>query len=270
MKNCIKCRVSKEETEFNSRVRKGILKVEGICKICVLNEKKAYYARNKEKFAVYGKKKYSEHKKDPNWIEKRSEYKKQYDVENRDHNLAYKKLYNAENSAELYEKSKARNDADPLKFEKQSWKSMKQRCLNPKSEVYKYYGAKGITVCDKWIKWEGFNEDMGPRPEPKAQYSLDRIDSTKGYGKDNCRWATKTEQSSNTSRNRLIEYNGESRTLFQLARDYKINPKTLAHRLDDFGWSIEKALTTPVKKAPNISPEVASQALREMQKGTIT
>jgi hypothetical protein len=80
-----------------------------------------------------------------------------------------------------------------------SWISMKQRCYNPKSTPYDSYGGRGITVCDRWLEsFDNFYEDMGPKPSPT--HSIDRIDNYKlidGYSKDNCRWATKSEQVQN-------------------------------------------------------------------------
>lgn len=74
-----------------------------------------------------------------------------------------------------------------------TWKAMIQRCTNPKTIGAKYYIQKGITVCDRWKKFENFLEDMGIRPEGKT---LDRKDGKLGYSKDNCKWATPKEQSS--------------------------------------------------------------------------
>lgn len=82
-----------------------------------------------------------------------------------------------------------------------TWKAMKLRCYNKNVHNFKYYGGKGITVCDRWIhSYPNFLEDMGPRPENKT---IDRIDSSKGYFKENCRWATSYEQSQNTEIGKL-------------------------------------------------------------------
>jgi hypothetical protein len=75
------------------------------------------------------------------------------------------------------------------------WITMKDRCNNKKNKVYKYYGGRGITVCNEWKdSFEHFYKDMGDRPEG---LSLDRIDVSKGYSKDNCRWATHSDQAHN-------------------------------------------------------------------------
>lgn len=77
-----------------------------------------------------------------------------------------------------------------------SWLAMRQRCYYEKSDEYFRYGERGINVCDRWLNsFENFLEDMGERPQG---HTLDRIDSLKGYSKDNCKWSTPTEQARNT------------------------------------------------------------------------
>lgn len=72
---------------------------------------------------------------------------------------------------------------------------MKDRCLNPNHKYYKLYGGRGISVCDKWMNFEGFLEDMGTMP--MVGYSIDRIDNNQGYYKENCRWIPRNEQQKN-------------------------------------------------------------------------
>jgi len=84
-----------------------------------------------------------------------------------------------------------------------SWDSMKSRCLNPNNKDFNIYGGAGITVCDRWMKFENFLADMGERPEGTT---LDRYPNQKGnYEPNNCRWATITEQNRNRKnvRNKL-------------------------------------------------------------------
>lgn len=83
-----------------------------------------------------------------------------------------------------------------------SWTAMKARCLNPNNKKYKYYGGIGTKVCEKWMTFEGFYEDMGDRPNGT---SLDRIDPFGDYEKSNCRWADKETQLKNTKLNFIKE-----------------------------------------------------------------
>ncbi len=79
-----------------------------------------------------------------------------------------------------------------------SWCAMKDRCFNSNNKRYADYGGRGIAVCDKWVNsFENFFADMGERPEPKENYSLDRIDNSLGYSPENCKWSTREEQMMN-------------------------------------------------------------------------
>ena len=82
-----------------------------------------------------------------------------------------------------------------------SWACMIQRCTNPKNTRYRFYGARGITVCERWKDFANFLADMGERPA--GSYSIDRIDPCGNYEPTNCRWATQLEQMQNTSKPRL-------------------------------------------------------------------
>lgn len=83
------------------------------------------------------------------------------------------------------------------------WNAMIQRCSNPKSPNFKYYGGRGIKVCQEWLKFESFFEDMGERPEG---LTLERINNNGNYEPSNCKWATAEEQ----SRNRRIQKNNKT------------------------------------------------------------
>lgn len=124
-----------------------------------------------------------------------------------------------------------------------SWSEAKSRCLNPSHSAYKDYGGRGITVCDRWLEsFENFYEDMGDRPN---NMTIDRINNNLGYSKENCRWATWEEQANNRRNNRLIELNGKTQNLTQWIKELGISTSTVRSRLR-IGWSIEKALTTPI------------------------
>jgi len=84
--------------------------------------------------------------------------------------------------------------------EYRAWDAMKQRCLNPNANRFEDYGGRGITVCDSWMTFDNFLADMGEKPEPKSQYSLDRIGNDGNYEPGNTRWATRSEQQKNRPR----------------------------------------------------------------------
>jgi len=123
---------------------------------------------------------------------------------------------------------------------------MKERCYNPKFIGHKNYSDKGIKVCERWVNdFSAFLNDMGYKPSPK--HSLDRIDGTKDYTPDNCRWATRVEQNTNRSMAHFITFDGKTMTVTQWAKYVGIERSTLDRRINHLHWTIEKSLTTPVK-----------------------
>lgn len=119
---------------------------------------------------------------------------------------------------------------------------MMTRCLTPSVPAYQAYGAKGVTVCERWRTFENFFADMGERP---PETSLDRIDNTKGYEPGNCRWATRIEQQANRARTVFLTYNGETKPVSWWAREVGLKTGTLYMRLK-YGWDPKRALETPV------------------------
>jgi hypothetical protein len=114
------------------------------------------------------------------------------------------------------------------------WLMMKDRCFNPKSKGFKNYGGRGITVCAAWAKnYETFLHDMGERPSP--DFSVERIDNSRGYEPANCKWGTRIEQATNTRRNVLVTYAGSLMPFSEAARRAGVSYKSARSRRDN-GW----------------------------------
>jgi hypothetical protein len=116
--------------------------------------------------------------------------------------------------------------------EYRTWNAMLQRCTNPKNTNYYKYGKIGITVCNEWLSFSSFIKDMGNKPG--KGYSIDRIDGTKGYYKENCRWATTLQQNNNLKSNRQVINtltNQKFNSIAEAARSINITPDNLYRKL---------------------------------------
>lgn len=113
------------------------------------------------------------------------------------------------------------------------WVGMKQRCENPNNWAFKWYGGRGIKVCDRWQEVENFLADMGPRPTNK--HGIDRIETDGDYAPGNCRWATAVEQANN--RRNGINIDGMS--VAQIARTLGMSYSGVYTRLNR-GWAPEE------------------------------
>lgn len=127
------------------------------------------------------------------------------------------------------------------------WANMRSRCNNPNTGYFDRYGGRGITICEEWERFETFYE-WSMSNGYSDNLTIDRIDNNKGYSPENCRWASASEQNSNTRRNHLITYNGKTQTMTQWAEEIGIPARTLETRLNRHHWSIERALTTPKQR----------------------
>jgi len=107
-----------------------------------------------------------------------------------------------------------------------TWRTMVARCTNPNQSAYEYYGARGIKVCKRWLKYENFLADMGKRPN--AEYSLERVNTNLGYKPSNCRWATRSEQQKNKTSTRWYSNGVFTGTLVECAALVGVS-KELAH-----------------------------------------
>ena len=132
------------------------------------------------------------------------------------------------------------------------WQNIHKRCTCETDETYQGYGAKGITLCDEWKNsfvafrdWAyatGYDKDA-----PVGECTIDRIDNTKGYSPDNCRWVNRSVQQNNRSVNHLIEINGETHTLAEWSRMSGIPFNRILKRLKR-GWDAETAIFKPIDK----------------------
>lgn len=125
------------------------------------------------------------------------------------------------------------------------WCNIRQRCYDQGCPAYKYYGGRGIVMCERWLDYANFVADMG---EPPPQRSLDRIDNDGPYSPNNCRWATRTEQARNKRSAHLISFHGETRSLVEWAEYLGVSRNKLHNRIFR-GWDIERALTQPYRNS---------------------
>lgn len=126
------------------------------------------------------------------------------------------------------------------------WRGMKTRCENPNDYHYEFYGGRGIKVCAEWEKFELFY-DWALANGYTESLTLERIDNNGNYEPSNCRWATVKEQCNNRRTSRIITHNNISHTLSEWAEIADMQPTTLAYRINN-GWSMDKALKTPVRR----------------------
>jgi hypothetical protein len=125
------------------------------------------------------------------------------------------------------------------------WYGMHARCYTPTSPSYPYYGAKGITVCERWHSYKAFALDMGTRP---AGHTLDRLDNTRGYSPDNCRWATVQQQNSKKGDTRLYTHDGVTATMKEWARRVGVPYGALRYRLLKLQLAFSVAIALPVNR----------------------
>lgn len=124
------------------------------------------------------------------------------------------------------------------------WEAMKRRCLNKNEKSYSNYGGRGITICDKWLGFRGFYEDMGK--SFIAGMSLERIDNNGNYYKENCKWIPMSEQAGNKRSVKLYEYGGRTMSIPEWSKVSGIKYFTLFARIKKYKWSLEEALNTPI------------------------
>lgn len=124
------------------------------------------------------------------------------------------------------------------------WEGMWARCTRPKNPSYPWYGAKGISVCERWREFENFFEDMSP--EWKRGLEIDRISSKGNYEPGNCKWSTRKEQMRNVADNVWYELDGVRKVATDWCVDIGGNHRIITQRLR-LGWTLRKSLTTPAR-----------------------
>ena len=135
--------------------------------------------------------------------------------------------------------------SEVIKSMKDAFSMTKQRCYNPNCRDYKYYGARGIRICDRWLEsFDNYLADMGLRPDGMT---LERKDNDGDYTPENCVWATRATQSKNTRQNAFITYEGKTLTIADWEREKGFKQGTLKARLGTLGYSVDEAFSKDVK-----------------------
>lgn len=122
-----------------------------------------------------------------------------------------------------------------------SWQAMLTRCTNPGVKSFADYGARGVTVCERWKTFTNFLTDMGER---LPGTTLDREKNESGYEPGNCRWATKITQARNTRANVRLTYQDKEMTQVEFSELIGLNQSTVSYRMKA-GWSVEQIAATP-------------------------
>jgi len=130
-----------------------------------------------------------------------------------------------------------------------AWSDRKQRCFNPNSPDYPDYGGRGITMCERWLIFENFLEDVLAEigESPSSRHTLDRVNNNGNYEPGNIKWSTPQEQARNRRSSKIITFRDTTLTLAAWAERIGVDQDTLGWRLLH-GWSTERALTTPTQR----------------------
>lgn len=129
-----------------------------------------------------------------------------------------------------------------------TWGTMRNRCNNPNEPGYHKYGGRGIRVCERWNEFANFLADMGEKPAPGL--SIERKDNEGPYEKDNCVWATSSEQARNRRSSRFVTVDGVTKTIAAWSESSGIAQGTISFRLSR-GWAADQAVKLPPDGAAN-------------------
>ena len=201
---------------------------------------KEYCENNKEKIRAY-KKKYRENNR-----EKVRACQKAYRENNKDKITTSTRKYYKNNKEKISVRHKAYRDNNPLEFKfKEALNNLKTRCNNANCYNYHRYGGRGITC--EWKSIYEFRKDMWEsyllhiEKHGEKDTTIDRIDNSKNYCKENCRWATMKEQNNNRSNNHKITYQGKTQNVSQWSDELGISASLIMYRLRA-KWSINKIM----------------------------
>ena len=121
-----------------------------------------------------------------------------------------------------------------------SWRGMISRCTLKTDVAFKYYGGKGVSVCDAWLSFAGFLQDMVERPS--REYSIERVDVDGDYCPENCTWATRAAQARNNSKNHLLTAFGKTLCVAAWAEELGCKPSLIYNRIYR-GWPPERSVS---------------------------
>lgn len=124
------------------------------------------------------------------------------------------------------------------------WGNVLSRCTNPNVPAYDRYGARGVTVCDRWLTFENFLADMGQ--PPSADHTIEREDNMRGYEPGNCVWLHKSLQAQHRDYCVDVTIGGVTKNRSVWCREYGIALSTVRNRVQRSGWTWAQAITTPV------------------------
>lgn len=142
--------------------------------------------------------------------------------------------------------------SSPTHFIYSRWLDIKKRCTNSKFKFYHHYGGRGITVCDEWSSYQNFKSWYTSQLGwDNRSLEVDRENNDGNYCPENCRLATRSQQTRNKRNNRIFEFNGESGLLSDLSDKHPVGDTQRARSRMHMGWSLEDALTKPVRERHN-------------------
>lgn len=125
-----------------------------------------------------------------------------------------------------------------------TWRNIHQKCFNENSTSYKYYGGRGIKVCDEWKSDFLIFHDWAYANGYCEGLTIDRIDNNGDYCPDNCRWVPMSVQANNKRTTRFLTFNGVTKPIREWRSEFGLGRGVIEGRLL-MGWSVDEALTTP-------------------------